>query len=98
MRNSSGGKFSLGSAFGRRADRQPSYSGNDFAQPSSPQHNTNTHGNSGISGNDEPGSPGVRESGTGPTFDGLGKKLGKTFAHQSLLPALGNKDQRALQE
>jgi hypothetical protein len=115
MRAASGSKFSLGSAFGRKAERKPSYSGNDFGQPDSPATagyggfgNFNSNGNNHHTGqgyssghgngntSDDPGSPGI--SGPGATFDGFGKKLGKTFAHQSLLPSLGNKDQRALQE
>ncbi len=37
--------------------------------------------------------------GGGPSaFDGLGRKLGKSIAHTSLLPSLGNQDLRALQE
>ena len=117
MRAASGGKFSLGSAFGRKSERKPSYSGNDFGQPDSPSvggfgsngngngqgsahpgYHGNHYGNNNGNGNtsDDPGSPGV--TGGGATFDGFGKKLGKTFAHQSLLPSLGNKDQRALQE
>jgi hypothetical protein len=40
-----------------------------------------------------------REGGSGGSaFDGLGKKLGKSLAHTSLLPALGNSDLRVLQE
>ena len=31
-------------------------------------------------------------------FDGIGKKLGKSLAHQSFMPSLGNQDLRALQE
>ncbi|WRT68663.1 uncharacterized protein IL334_005642 [Kwoniella shivajii] len=34
----------------------------------------------------------------GVAFDGLGKKLKGTLAHQSILPGLGNKDMRALQD
>lgn len=44
------------------------------------------------------GAPSSPTGGPGNTFDGLGRKLGKSIAHQSLLPSLGNKDVRALQE
>ncbi|CAK9782025.1 hypothetical protein CC85DRAFT_330599 [Cutaneotrichosporon oleaginosum] len=37
--------------------------------------------------------------GGGPSaFDGIGRKLGKSIAHTSLLPSLGNQDLRALQD
>ena len=96
LRNTSG-KFSL-SNFGRKASGAPAHDG-----PSSSDR-TNGHYS------DDPGSP-VREGGSGflggggngnsnggGGFDGLGKKLGKSIAHQSLLPGLGNKEQRILQE
>ncbi|RSH85634.1 hypothetical protein EHS25_003774 [Saitozyma podzolica] len=44
------------------------------------------------------GAPSSPTGGPGVTFDGLGRKLGKSIAHQSLLPSLGNKDVRALQD
>nr|ODN91970.1 hypothetical protein L203_01226 [Cryptococcus depauperatus CBS 7841] len=62
-----------------------------------------------VSGIDHPPSPG-REYGTGTdedstvrdhhgaAFDGLGKKLKGSLAHQNLLPQLGHKDLRALQD
>lgn len=85
LRNTSG-KFSL-AHFGRKA------SGAGHDGPSSADR-TNGHYS------DDPGSP-VRENGGGGGgggLDGLGKKLGKSIAHQSLLPGLGNKEQRVLQE
>ena len=45
---------------------------------------------------DEDGSTTSPTTGTGNT--GLGKKIGHKIAHQTLLPALGNKDLRVLQE
>lgn len=34
----------------------------------------------------------------GSSLDGFGKKIGKSIAHTSFLPSLGNQDLRALQE
>ncbi len=93
MRTSSGNKFSLGSAFGRRPDkheRQASYTGTDFGVSDQ----GTVRGNGGMHG-DQPDSPSMRESGSGGAQL---KKLGKTFAHNNLLPGLGNKDLKALQE
>ncbi|BEJ15801.1 hypothetical protein CspHIS471_0504060 [Cutaneotrichosporon sp. HIS471] len=66
------------------------------------------------SGDSEPSSPRVPESmmsvstggggmggagSSGPSaFDGIGRKLGKSIAHTSLLPSLGNQDLRPLQD
>jgi len=89
------GKFSL-AHFGRKA---------------SGAHNDGTSNGNGY-GNDYPDSP-TREGGSGfmsggggggsggngsNPLDGIGKKLGKSLAHQSLVPGLGNKEQRTLQE
>jgi hypothetical protein len=111
MRAASGGKFSLGSAFGRKSDkheRSASYSGStEFGLPSNPE-----QGRSRITGatyTDQPDSPNARMGGAGGEGGGGGgiggggggvqlKKLGKTFAHNNLLPGLGNKDLKALQE
>lgn len=94
MRTASGGKFSLGSAFGRRPDkheRQASYTGSEFGAEQGSARGT------GGAYNDQPDSPNAttREGGSGGTQL---KKLGKTFAHNNLLPGLGNKDLKALQE
>jgi hypothetical protein len=60
---------------------------------------------SGTGGNDGPSNGFAHESPDSPTretgsnsLDGFGKKLGKSLAHNSLLPGLGNKEQRTLQE
>jgi hypothetical protein len=55
-------------------------------------------GGGGVDYNSDGGAPSSPTGGPGVTFDGLGRKLGKSIAHQSLLPSLGNKDVRALQE
>ena len=87
LRNSSG-KFSLPSFARRNTAGEP---------PSSPSHTNGT----GVY-DDDGNSPGrERDSsggGVGGGFDGFGRKLGKSIAHQSLLPGLGNRDLRALQE
>lgn len=94
---STSGKFSLPS-FGRKASTAQDgpgspirSNGNQYEDPGSPGReggfsfgNGNSNGGGGSGGNN--------------AFDGLGKKLGKSIAHQSLLPGLGNKEQRALQE
>lgn len=85
LRNSSG-KFSLPS-FGRKASGVH----DGPASPSRP--NGNPY--------DDPASPG--REGNGFSLgngggEGFGRKLGKSIAHQSILPSLGNKEQRALQE
>ncbi|KAK4689622.1 hypothetical protein P7C73_g485, partial [Tremellales sp. Uapishka_1] len=83
LRNTSG-KFSLPS-FGRKASGQ-------LNEPDSPSRHY---------GDDDYYSSHNRESSGGQggsPFDGFGKKLGKSLAHTSLLPALGNKDLRALQD
>ncbi|WVQ95191.1 hypothetical protein IAU59_002285 [Kwoniella sp. CBS 9459] len=91
------GKFSL-SNFSRKVSGAGPAStnnsnNNNHSEPSSP-----TRGNGAYTDEESP----VREShggsGGGVAFDGLGKKLKGSFAHQSLLPALGNKDLRALQD
>lgn len=104
MRAASGGKFSLGSAFGRRTDkhdRQPSYTGStDFGASNNADQGTTSRIN-GAAYNDQPDSPNARLSGGEGGSGGGGvqlKKLGKTFAHNNLLPGLGNKDLKALQE
>ncbi|KAL7422528.1 hypothetical protein Q5752_003176 [Cryptotrichosporon argae] len=89
LRNASG-KFSL--PFGRKgpndapvspSSRQPSGTyAADDSDPSSPI------------GNGGSGGGGLNTA----AFDGLGKKIGKSIAHTSLLPGLGNKDLRALQD
>lgn len=106
MRATSGSKFSLGSAFGRRPDkheRAASYSGaTEFGLP--PAREPNHSRINGAAYNDTPDSPDARGSGGegGGSGGGSGgvqfKKLGKTFAHNNLLPGLGNKDLKALQE
>jgi hypothetical protein len=54
---------------------------------------------SGSTGGGGMGMGGGGGGGGGPSaFDGLGRKLGKSIAHTSLLPSLGNQDLRALQE
>lgn len=101
MRAASGGKFSLGSAFGRKADkheRSASYSGStEFGAA-----DRNTSRINGAQYDEQPDSPNARMSGEGGSGGGGGgvqlKKLGKTFAHNNLLPGLGNKDLKALQE
>ncbi|WWD19293.1 hypothetical protein CI109_103751 [Kwoniella shandongensis] len=86
LRNTSG-KFSL-SNFGRKVS--------GVGEPTSP---TRTNGHSGGYGDDDvAASPGRDGHGGGVAFDGLGRKLKGSLAHQSLLPALGNKDVRALQD
>ncbi|WVF67615.1 hypothetical protein IAT40_002373 [Kwoniella sp. CBS 6097] len=89
------GKFSL-SNFTRKASGTgpASTNHNNPSEPNSP-----TRGNGAYTDDESP----VREShgggsGGGVAFDGLGKKLKGSFAHQSLLPGLGNKDMRALQD
>ncbi|ORX38258.1 Eisosome component PIL1-domain-containing protein [Kockovaella imperatae] len=84
-RNTSG-KFSLGS-FGRKV------SGLGDGQ-TSPARTTHGGGHNHEYSDDASPSSG----GAGAGFDGLGKKLGKSIAHQSLLPGLGNQDLRALQD
>lgn len=90
LRNTSG-KFSL-PTFGRR-----NTSGDGPSSPSA----TRTNGNGYY--DDDGYSPGKERDrdrdGTGAGgLDALGKKLAKGIAHQSLLPGLGNRDLRALQE
>ncbi|ORY20374.1 Eisosome component PIL1-domain-containing protein [Naematelia encephala] len=50
----------------------------------------------GGNGYDDDGGSPHRDGSSG--FSGLGEKLGKSIAHQSLLPVLGNKDMRLLQD
>ncbi|OCF32639.1 hypothetical protein I316_05560 [Kwoniella heveanensis BCC8398] len=92
------GKFSL-SNFTRKASGTGPASTNPNNHPSEP--NSPTRGNGAYTDDDSP----VRDThggggggGGGVAFDGLGKKLKGSFAHQSLLPGLGNKDMRALQD
>ncbi|WWC90445.1 uncharacterized protein L201_005380 [Kwoniella dendrophila CBS 6074] len=59
-------------------------------EPNSPTRTTNNNGG-GYTDDESHG-------GNGAGFDGLGKKLKGTLAHQSILPGLGNKDMRALQD
>jgi len=84
MRNTSG-KFSI--PFGRKSDKTPA----------SPTGNGPTHGrffsSGGGSGDDDFG-PGGQTGGSGSG----GLNLGKRFAHQSLIPGLGNQELRQLQE
>lgn len=47
------------------------------------------------SGSESPSGHGREPSGS---FAGLGNKLGKTIAHQSIIPSLGNQENRLLQE
>jgi hypothetical protein len=104
MRSASGSKFSL-SAFGRR-DKDKDH-GQRVASESAAYNNNATGGggyapsspvNHAGAGYNSDGTPSSPTGGPGATFDVLGRKLGKTIAHQSLLPGLGNKDIRALQE
>ncbi|WVW85327.1 hypothetical protein I302_107365 [Kwoniella bestiolae CBS 10118] len=87
LRNTSG-KFSL-SNFGRKVS--------GAVEPNSPTRTSNH--NQTASGYTDDESP-SREThgGNGAGFDGFGKKLKGTLAHQSILPGLGNKDMRALQD
>ncbi|WWC71314.1 uncharacterized protein I206_105268 [Kwoniella pini CBS 10737] len=90
LRNTSG-KFSL-SNFGRKVS--------GVGEPNSPTRSTNNNqNNSGARySDDESPSRENHGGGNGAGFDGIGKKLKGTLAHQSILPALGNKDTRALQD
>ena len=83
------GKFSLAN-FGRKASGTHDGVQNGYGSemPESP---TREGGSGFMSGGGGGG------NGSSP-LDGLGKKLGKSLAHQSLLPGLGNKEQRSLQE
>ncbi|OCF57747.1 hypothetical protein L486_05212 [Kwoniella mangroviensis CBS 10435] len=89
LRNTSG-KFSL-SNFGRKVS--------GAVEPNSPTRtsNHNQHA-SGYTDDESPYRETHGGSGNGAGFDGLGKKLKGTLAHQSILPGLGNKDMRALQD
>ncbi|KAK8854570.1 hypothetical protein IAR55_003309 [Kwoniella newhampshirensis] len=89
LRNTSG-KFSL-SNFGRKAS--------GAGEPTSPTR-ANGHGGGGGYGDDEVGASPGRDGhgGGGVAFDGLGRKLKGSLAHQSLVPGFGNKDVRALQD
>ncbi|WVQ79699.1 hypothetical protein IAT38_001799 [Cryptococcus sp. DSM 104549] len=84
LRNTSG-KFSL-SSFGRKVS--------GVQDPPSSPGNAPATSNGNHTYDDDAGSP--TNSGSG--FDGFGKKLKGSLAHQHLLPALGNKDVRALQD
>ncbi|WVR09377.1 hypothetical protein IAU60_006444 [Kwoniella sp. DSM 27419] len=83
----SSGKFSL-SNFSRKVSGPPPA----HAEPNSPT-TANGYGNGAYDEDDSP----TRDTHGGAGFDGL-KKLKGTFAHNSLLPGLGNKDLRALQD
>ena len=88
LRNASG-KFSIPS-FGRKVSGVQD-------TPNSPQR-VNGYIEESSPPRDSFGSAGGGGAGSGLGGDGLGKKLGKSLAHQSLLPSLGNQDLRALQE
>lgn len=109
LRNASG-KFSLPS-FGRNKNQSHHESTPSQSRVSSSTYGSGP-GAVVTSGESEPSSPRVADSmmsggsggglgggGGGPSaFDGIGRKLGKSIAHTSLLPSLGNQDLRALQE
>ncbi|WWC63574.1 uncharacterized protein I303_106178 [Kwoniella dejecticola CBS 10117] len=93
LRNTSG-KFSL-SNFGRKVS--------GAVEPNSPTRSTNNNNNNintsgGPRYSDDESPSRETHSGNGAGFDGFGKKLKGTLAHQSILPGLGNKDMRALQD
>ena len=99
LRNTSG-KFSLPS-FGRKAtDTAPNspgglgHNGYDESTPAPQREGGGMGMGMGAGGGGGTGGAG----GGGIALDGLGRKLGKSLAHQSLLPGLGNKDFRVLQE
>lgn len=69
------------------------------SEPSSPRFAESTRSGSTGGGGMAMGGGGGGGGGGGPSaFDGIGRKLGKSIAHTSLLPSLGNQDLRALQE
>ncbi|EIW68385.1 hypothetical protein TREMEDRAFT_74265 [Tremella mesenterica DSM 1558] len=85
------GKFSLPS-FGRKnTGTEPTSPSREYGNDSdfSPASPTRENGHSAGGGGGGGGLVGM---------DNFGRSLGKKIAHQSLLPALGNKDQRALQD
>ena len=95
------GKFSL-PTFGRKHSADPNspsrMQGEDFG-PASPSRENGYFSGDGGSGGGGGGGGGSRVvSGGREALDGFGKNLGKKIAHQSLLPALGNKEARPLQE
>ena len=95
LRNASA-KFSLAN-LGRKVSDSPNSPGrwnNNNDSDLSPPRGADTSG--GSLGPNGPGG-GPAEKG-GIALDAFGKKLGKSIAHQSLLPGLGNQDLRALQE
>lgn len=86
LRNASG-KFSM-PTFGRK---------NTVDGPSSPSA-TRQNATGYYDDDYSPGKDRDRDGSGGVRFDELGRKLGKTIAHQSLLPSLGNRELRSLQE
>ncbi len=90
LRNTSG-KFSL-PTFGRK---------NTSDGPSSPSAKTNGrdyYDDDGYSPGREARNRDSRAGNAGAQLDAFGKKVVQSLAHQSLLPALANRDLRSLQE